>query len=401
MSAHVLPIESWHKILRHATYSHHLLDPEWIHHPGDNLWVGWDTRTLPGTHIATQIAVSQKTKRSAMLVCRTWRELGTEFLYEAIRVPLQRDRILQLLDAIKQSSSGIEVGWWVKRLHCSVRSMDKSHAIISSLLEHCPNLQTFILTSKSWFYSTSKSYTEETLQSQCSRSLRRLDVLLDDPTFVRSTMYAELLSHISLTSLSITLRGPILNLPAHSSFESISTLTLYMPHGSFRVPLNMGTAYFPNLRTLALDNFSNDEITELALFVGKHQNTLLYLRLQPAEPECDFLLLLSQALNIRSLALPDSGFATIGRLVSRSAARLRLAAITHIGLLRNRGSGHIIPTPASMQRIIDMGIFPGLKSIYLDSKVDSLDIRLIIGPLEAALLKHGIRLEYAPRAETR
>ena len=96
-----LPTEILRQILRFATRVPFLLNLDWDYAPEDHLWEGWESIDVNDTAI--------QTKRAIVQVCRTWKELGVEFLYETIQVydpsADKPDRVRELVKVLRQSSA--------------------------------------------------------------------------------------------------------------------------------------------------------------------------------------------------------------------------------------------------------------------------------------------------------
>ena len=114
MSTVRLPAEIWREVIASATHVPGLLQTTWYHDLDDQLWHGW--RPIKDMAIATKLAITS--------VCREWRVLGIEFLYEAIQIPQANgpSKIKTLLAALPvseeapSSTSQLGYGWWIKRL---------------------------------------------------------------------------------------------------------------------------------------------------------------------------------------------------------------------------------------------------------------------------------------------
>ena len=74
-----LPSEIRYLILRKATHVPDLLSTTWNYAPEDRIWDDWD---LDASDRASNAGLT--TKRAIIQVCRAWRQMGLESLYEAI-----------------------------------------------------------------------------------------------------------------------------------------------------------------------------------------------------------------------------------------------------------------------------------------------------------------------------
>jgi hypothetical protein len=94
-------------------------------------------------------------KLSLVLVCHSWRQMATQFLYEIIYMKLCGGalgfkRVEALLSIFKTSASSDELhsvehgyGRWVKQL--TFRTESLSVAYVAAVVGHCPNLCTLII----------------------------------------------------------------------------------------------------------------------------------------------------------------------------------------------------------------------------------------------------------------
>ncbi|KII85460.1 hypothetical protein PLICRDRAFT_145170 [Plicaturopsis crispa FD-325 SS-3] len=141
-----LPLELWLDIFRYATYTPNAtslspVDPFVPLHPSYNAM---------GPNMPT---IAMKTKCSLVLVCRAWKRVATEILYEyiPIRSPRRADMILTALNGIPLSTSPdqrtSEYGKWTRHIsvHTGVRGADTFSFLqkVYYILRLCPNLRAF------------------------------------------------------------------------------------------------------------------------------------------------------------------------------------------------------------------------------------------------------------------
>ncbi|KAJ3782946.1 hypothetical protein GGU10DRAFT_378094 [Lentinula aff. detonsa] len=101
---------------------------------------------------------SYATKKAIMLTCKTWRRLGSEFLYRCLFFdnPSRLHILCKIMesDAEKNRESGqssIGLGWWTKRIHLTRYYASPSRGVseedmcnaLSTIVRHCPNLSIF------------------------------------------------------------------------------------------------------------------------------------------------------------------------------------------------------------------------------------------------------------------
>ncbi|KAF9036813.1 hypothetical protein BJ165DRAFT_609915 [Panaeolus papilionaceus] len=104
---------------------------------------------------AQTVQESLDTKRTIVLVCKEWMRLGTELLYEAIRIDHGSEALFKALERgseIQQSGSSptnrFELAKWVRRAEISTDMVDIdpfNPSIVWRILRSCPNLQTVVI----------------------------------------------------------------------------------------------------------------------------------------------------------------------------------------------------------------------------------------------------------------
>lgn len=103
-----LPPELWRSIFHHAVdVVPFLFDTEWDYDPDNRIWEGWiGCWSAPLQNQTIQ-------RRTLVQVSREWRELGSEFLYEVVRIPspVKYDRLGVLIDIFKASAARGERGY--------------------------------------------------------------------------------------------------------------------------------------------------------------------------------------------------------------------------------------------------------------------------------------------------
>ena len=389
MPAPILPTEVWRSILRDATHVPFLLEAEWNWDPDAYIWTGWDSPSMGPTIVDVEVPNAEATKQAIIRVCRQWWALGAEFLYEAVTLPDDAPQIDKFIETIRQSqsSSTIGYGWWIKRIQWAPHGRGSYFENVSILLNHCPNLK--ILLVKRWAAIGYKDQVllAQLLQSVVSASLKRLDFIVDFREDDGSVQINNVLPNFHLHSLSLTIGEPNLLEPLSLDFGAISTLVLVVQRLTAALP----NWSFPNLRSLSVFHFEEDEIPSLVSLVERHRQTLKCLHLHPLGPQCDTNTLLSVAPNLISLSTTHGHFRWFATVTDGGLSR-QYPSITHIGIYRSPSSRYIPPSRDAMEHMMERRMFPGLKIIRLTCGTAADDISAW-EELGVLFQRYGVRLE--------
>ena len=117
----LLPPEIWRRIIQEATSPGSLMT-SWDYTPSEKLFRGWEQVEITDP--------SMTTKLSVILVCRRWRTIGVEFLYEWVtfKDPIRSRALSEALRASAAQVAAAEgsklalgpaYGWWVRRVDVS------------------------------------------------------------------------------------------------------------------------------------------------------------------------------------------------------------------------------------------------------------------------------------------
>ena len=355
-----LPSELWRLIFREATCVPNLLSTEWDYDPDEHIWDDWGSPSPP--HYVDMSATTITTKRAIAGVCKSWRDVGVEFLYESIEIPEDptgpNARIGTLASIFERSTSdgqlrvghmsssaSLGYGWWTKRIACAndFPSSDEEAKDLFSLLGLCHNLQIFsMIKMRGRGQPCPRSYLvglSSLLESRFAHSLRRVEYYTRPPRFRDDTSTASTIPRVpGLTCLGIVVREgtAVFDIPeCHlESFRSVTTLTIRLPSDILNLPSHWT---FSSLLSLAIRNVATGDIPALVPFVKRHRDTLIHLYISTiGETGNDLMLtLLSETPNVRSMALDDSGFlhwmkAMVGR--ASSSDDPAFSFLTHIGV---------------------------------------------------------------------
>lgn len=393
---HSLPPELWREILRDATHVPFLLETEWRYNPDDCLWAGWEPLNPElNPEIREEITSSNTTKRAIVSVCRAWKEIGLEYLYESIDIPIDVDRLVHLVDIMRQSVSDSYAGhgWWTKRIGWNGRELgSESLGTVTSLFELCHHVQILVLVANT-IPASMRVTLAHMIQSRFPHSLRRFEILTHNQEELNTAVrYADTLPNVHLTALSLTARTSVPDHPFHPHFENISTFTIYLPGSVNDLPNQW---YLPNLRHLTIDNFNQEDVPALLPFVQRHHQTLTYLHLLPTNRECEIPFLCHQAPNIRSLTFPFNHLRHLRGLAERDQGKgPNFSGVTHIGIIKP-GEMEYMSIGSAMEDLLRMGMFPDLVMlrIFHHETWSERESRI---HLNTALQRHGIRVIAAP-----
>lgn len=108
-------------------------------------------RTLVKQYEFQGLKDSLRTKRSMVLVCKTWNELALEFLYQSILIT-KVDTLVSLLKSLLRHAPTTQgkncLGWWTKRLDVLVedeRCDASDYSMLTAVMRQLPNLSIITL----------------------------------------------------------------------------------------------------------------------------------------------------------------------------------------------------------------------------------------------------------------
>ena len=395
----MLPPELWRTILRDATYVPLLLIKEWDYDYNDRMWAGFPSQTDDGNYKA-EILASDITKRAIVLVSRAWHQIGSEFLYEAIQIPRNLNWTTQLMEIMKHSATepkhgahdgvGHAYGYWTKMIEWRDHSLlySKPLGAFMALLELCPNLQILCI-SGHLLPTALQVRLAGKLKLLFPRSLRRLEILSSIMDGEASDRFLDAIPNIALTSLSITCPATLNNLPLHSNFDKISTLTLHLPIRASSLPTQW---HLPNLRSLTMTSISDQNGPATIEFIMRHRRTVLNLYIRPADRKLDPRPLVTAASNARSLTVKYATLSCLGYLAEReSSKKAGLPGITHLGIVFE-GGNNAGPFEDALVHVLAANMFPDLVVFRLHQTSRLKDRENWIG-LRDMLQRHNIRFE--------
>jgi hypothetical protein len=138
MFQHQLPPELWMRILRFATLTQvtdKLFETEY--RPFDD---------PPGEEERALLSDSDQVALALISVCRDWREMAQEFVYESVRLNHGMSALLQALRSSAEQHPETGYGKWVKRLELSIVEHEDPESPVSPLdiLQLCPGIKVLV-----------------------------------------------------------------------------------------------------------------------------------------------------------------------------------------------------------------------------------------------------------------
>ncbi|KAH7873794.1 hypothetical protein F5879DRAFT_944943 [Lentinula edodes] len=249
---------------------------------------------------------SYATKKAIMLTCRTWRRLGSEFLYRCLFFdnPSRLHLLCRILESdvnIKNESeqSSVGLGWWTKRIHLTRyyaspnrgASQDDMCNALTTIVKHCPNLSIFVV---EWpMPSATFGLVADSLFKYTRKALHT----------VHWHVSAEAIPKIiwALDSLPLVLAAHIeFDPPTHTTeiheslhLGSAQNVALNLPYlqqltlrGSFSEFLEQAVDWIlPGLRNLSIDcGNSRSETPDIVGFLERHGDKLKVLDINSIPP---------------------------------------------------------------------------------------------------------------------
>ena len=361
-----LPQETWRLVFQQAVQTPEIWRADWDYHVDDRLWQTWAREDADqerrGSHWE-KVA----TRRCIVRVCREWKELGSEFLYETIDLGQYINglhhqaayrKLVQRFRTSEDNPSTRGYGWWTKRIDCP-REIFSRHLVESlfDLLNCCHNVVvlTFHVGSAAPL-ATQQTRLWTVLQSRFRHSLRRVihhfgELRLSDPHL---TGYPQLVPSIPLLALEVTFR----DLPPIPSAMRCSLTSLTLRVSSIATQkVSFKEWQLPRLRHLAIQDLHSHRIQCLIPFVQQHAKTLVSFCFDGGGHELDASIIRAAGPQLLNLSL---GSLQLVRLPSATP----LDGITHPGILDLMGldDGNI---PCRVTAALKSHVFPDLQRVRL------------------------------------
>ena len=388
----VLPPEIWREVFLLATHVPGLLTTTWLSDPDEALWGVWKSP------LEEEFEASMEIKKTIVQVCREWKALGTEFLYEAVHIRYENsdddysrvDELVAILrascaahvqvpvsadvndsdqpqplvgvDTGSSKRSNLGYGWWIKRIECPDQILyERNFQRLEPLLSLCHNLAIFAVSDAFYIAHAMANRLFSILESRFFHSLRRLDIKAYDMNEL-----AVLLPSIPLSSLDLCLPTPEFALnPACAALSTITSLTLSLPEGSFVYPESLHfhkSFYFPTLRHLGLLHVADSNVEALKALVAQHSATVVSLYFNAQYTCYEFSHLLHLATNLRTLTIDDDEFLNL----AWQAPHQPFTGITNLAIYEVNNGQEFAPNCLNaLQIILGGSVFPDLKILRL------------------------------------
>ncbi|TFY61935.1 hypothetical protein EVJ58_g4205 [Rhodofomes roseus] len=261
-----LPAEVWLQIFHYASDDDELFDHALPTSVAESSWYkmifgDWTLRS-PNEGLNAMQRRSYATKKAIMATCRTWRQLGQEFMYRFLFIndPTNLVRLRPLLD---------------RGLGVSIDELERS---LVSIIRRCPNLEIFIM---DWPIRDSLLSVANALCKYCPTSLRTLHLNVPNSSLAKVILILDGLP--ALTCLHLTFDAPTpdnFHLGAAADLAltlgSLEQLALCGPFQDFFEQL-MGWE-LPALRSLSLDFLSyREDLPDIIEFLTQHGSALTFL----------------------------------------------------------------------------------------------------------------------------
>lgn len=366
-----LPSETWREIFHHAVSVHLLLDTEWSYDTSDHIWhnwmAGWGEFGYPNFKLED---TAIQTRQALVQVCREWRSIAVEFLFEVIQFPEYHSQdgghaqLRRLIQIFKQSATRPEgethshspgYGWWTKRIDCPNLLLNEENLQpFMDLLEECPNLEILVI-QPGWMAPIDRTTLVGTLHNKLPHSLRRFSYIfkyLADEIDINPVPM-----NIPLHSLDIAYGDRILQpSPSPTLCTAITSLSLWFTFGLLRPISNAW--HFPNLRQLSLLNILPEDSPVLAQFVQRHRNTLTSLFIILGSPRGHLVpALLHAAPRLHSLTFQAKDLVELPR-------ETPFPGVTHIAILPDRSEIYHALGDA-IHEFLEHKTFPSLLCLHL------------------------------------
>ena len=352
-----LPPEVWQPIIRYATDSPDLLSTTWGYEPDLQLWQGWAEDD--------NSRVELRTKLSIVHVCRAWRDMSIEYLYEVIHIPHSNNRsqvdslVATFSDSAAVSLTGKGYGWWIKRITCSDRFLSLYHIDqLFPLLQRCQNLQTFSFsTTYPNLHPQKQNQLVQLLEHRFYHSLRRVEFYTssDSDSWRNERTIPQV---AGLTSLGITL-PQVTSSDSQAPPQSLTSLSINFPDSLTSFPSGWE---FLSLKNLSIQNISRQNFGHLIPFIKRHQTTLVNLHISSRSAVGVMIAsLVSSAPEVSSISLDDVGLYTFD---TRQRIGITLLRLTHLGITcvtQNRDS--LLRAKLGLLRVIGGELVPNIKVV--------------------------------------
>ena len=401
-----LPPELWLNIMALAVIDDPesgLFDTKWDYSPDDRMWQG--SLQLASTEMTAQ---SRRTRCVITSVSRSWRVMGRRFLYENVRVDLDRavpsaviTRILERNTAIVEevgsdsAPTAVSVGWWVKRLViCSSQIVAGNFDQLLRLLGACFNVK-ILLFSVNDYEPSCLSKLSQIIQARFSHSLRHMSICKRLGFNDSNTLYGfPDLPNVPLHSLSLTMDFNTTlqwnDALCSGAFASLSMFEIVITGrtADFTFPHSR----FPSLQYLFVNGLDRDHFELLLPFMKLNGPNLLGVRFETRHSYLDLSPFLEHTTSLKQLIMDDTDLVALS---SSSTDHPICSSVTHIGLVgidyyRIEDTQRIAK---GLDRILTRRWFSNLQTVRILEPYTPEYLERTWAQSIAITAKHGVRLE--------
>lgn len=264
-----------------------------------------------------------KTKLLTVQVCRTWRAIGTEFLFEFVGNKDQA-QLVYISQLLRSSNSSPKLGWWIRSLHTRFHFGDDLNVFSStivSILQCCPRLTTFMHIHD--FNGPLPTSVVTALTAHCGKSLRRFQldwggVNIDDLRHLLETSPS--LQHLAV---GCTFAPPSFTPSQEFRFHKLRSLHFGNSEDGMTCRFNYhlleaSSWILPALQSVSIDVDARTSIDELMTFLSAHGSKLLKLSLTDSDRLDGFPISYNRVLqlcpNLRDLRIPFNSFTAVPQI---------------------------------------------------------------------------------------
>ncbi|KAF9547469.1 hypothetical protein CPC08DRAFT_745201 [Agrocybe pediades] len=287
------------------------------------------------------------TKKSIIMTCRRWRELGSEFLFRCLYFsdPYKLISLCSILDSSAAASSTItmSLGWWTKRIHISRyhpspsrgASLEDMENALASIIRHCPNLEIFVMEKP---MGPTFGPVADALSTFARRSLHTVQWNVPGESLSKVIWALSVLPR--LVAAQIDVESPVTSAQEMANLGSAANLILKLPHlqhlslrGYVEELVEQATSWhLPSLKTFSIDSgVSTNDLPDVVEFIKQHGHSLGLLDLN-CTPILDVATILDLCPNICTFSFNCDWRISPHDEISSQLARVPHPNITSIGL---------------------------------------------------------------------
>ena len=343
-----LPPEIWRIIFRNATRVSGWSYITWNFDPDERIWNESDFRDGRRDLVEME-AGTEATAKAIVSVCKAWRNVGVEFLYESIYIRghslldgRHRNTLADIFAAsVRSIGGGLSYGWWTKYISCPALLLSATSGAgqLFALLQQCNNLQTIIIrpcTTGAYVSLRIHIQLAQLLESRFRHSLRRAELYLHVPSTDR-TQGSTVPEIPGLRTIGLTVRDNTPNIAHDATFKFITTLIIHLPTTSISVFPSQW--YFPALRNLTVGSGRWKDWVALAPFFKRHEQTLIHLHISKTNVNLPPSFL-TELLRLHTLTFGESG---LNSLRLRRQPSTTFPKLTHLGIEPNLDQADYLP----------------------------------------------------------